>query len=352
MTQVRTARVDHAPAAVVERLVALAGLAPSVHNTQPWLWEYVDQRLTLHADHRRQLAAEDPSGRNLTISCGAALHHLEFAASALGWETAVHHLPVPSDRGVLAEVVVGRTGPHPVDAEAIRLLRERCTDRRRFTAWPVPGDRLDTLCRTAALWGAEAQAVTDEASRFRLELLANQALTTMEFDRQQRAEQDSWIDRADAAGIPHALLPHHPDPLQARSRFQPGLLEDARLALHGCDRVIAIGSAADDVEGWIVAGQALSAVWLEAARQGLSVVPMSQPIEDADARAEITRDVLGSAFVPHILLRVGWQAMGRRELARTPRRPLQEVLNHRALRGAKGPDGAGIPTVGEAQSGP
>lgn len=326
MTLQQTECTEQAPATVIERLVALASLAPSVHNTQPWLWEYDGRRLTLHADHQRQLMAEDPLGRNLTISCGAALHHLEFAARALGWGTSVRHLPVFGDESVLAQVMVGRNQPNPAHPEDIDLLRDRCTDRRRFTAWPVPGDRLDSLCRTAAHQGVQAHALTDDASRFRLELLANQALTAMEIDGRQRAEQEHWIGRPDAAGIPRDLLPQDPEPLQARSRFQPGLLEDTRLVLQASDRVIALGTPADDAEGWLRTGQALSATWLEATRQGLSVVPMSQPIEDAATRDEITHDILENAFCPHILLRVGWQAMGRRELPRTPRRALPEIL--------------------------
>lgn len=328
MTTRPTERIETAPHNVIERLVALACLAPSVHNTQPWLWQYDDERLTLRADHSRWLPAEDPRGRNLVLSCGAVLHHLQFAARALGWTTTLDLFPEPGDDSVLAHVMVERTAPLSVEPADIDLLRERCTDRRRFTAWPVPADRLDSLRLAAAPWGAHAQAITDDAARFRLELLANRALTDLELNDLQVAEQARWIDRTDQAGIPFELLPLDPNPLQARSRFQPGLLEDARMVIYAGDRVIAFGSNADDPIGWLRTGQAMSAAWLEATRQGLSVVPMTRPIEDDETRDEITRDVLGNAFVPHVLLRVGWQAMGRRELPRTPRRPLSEVLRH------------------------
>lgn len=98
------------------------------------------------------------------------------------------------------------------------------------------------------------------------------------------------------------------------------------MVLHGGERVIALGGAHDDVAGWLRTGEALSALWLEATRVGLSVVPMSQPIEVETTRREIGRSVLGGAFEPHVLLRVGWQAIGRSGLPRTPRRPLADVL--------------------------
>lgn len=323
--------LEQAPADVAERLVDLACLAPSVHNTQPWLWRYDGRRLVLEADPSRRLSAEDPRGRNLTISCGAALHHLQFAARALGWDTTVVLQPAGRGEHVLAEVLVSRSGRRPVVREDLDVLRARCTDRRRFTAWPVPDDRLQDLCTVADLWDARAAAITTDAGRFRLELLANRALTFLEIDGRRLLEQERWIDRPGIEGhgvdgIPIDVLPDTPDALQTRSRFRPGLLEDSRMVIHGGDRVIALGGATDDPAAWLRTGQAMSAVWLEATRQGMSLIPMSQPIEVDSTRHEITRSVLGDAFQPHLLLRIGWQAIGRSGLPRTPRRPLTDVL--------------------------
>ena len=132
MTNRLGTRTERAPTTVIERLVSLACLAPSVHNTQPWLWRHQDGVLELQADLRRRLPAEDPRGRNLTLSCGAALHHLQFAARALGWETTVDRLPAGAPDTVLARIVVSRTVHHAVARGDIDLLRTRCTDRRRF----------------------------------------------------------------------------------------------------------------------------------------------------------------------------------------------------------------------------
>lgn len=321
----RNPLVEQAPPKVVERLVELACLAPSVHNTQPWLWRYDGRRLVLEADPDRRLPAEDPRGRNLTMSCGAALHHLEFGARALGWDTTSLLLP-DGDPRILAEVLVTRSSQRSVAREDLNLLRARCTDRRRFTAWPVPDDQLAELCRLAEPWGVRTEVVTSDRSRIRLELLANRALTFLEIDGRRMLEQERWVDRQGSDGIPLDLLPADPDPLQARSRFRPGLLEDTRMVIHGGDRVIALGGVTDDVGGWLRSGQAMSAVWLEATRSGMSLVPMSQPVEVESVRHEIARTVLHDVPEPHILLRVGWQAIGRNGLPRTPRRPLHEVF--------------------------
>ncbi|MGA8209327.1 MAG: hypothetical protein WB798_04150, partial [Nocardioidaceae bacterium] len=81
----------------VDDLLELACRAPSVHNTQPWLWRVHGTRVELYADFQRQLVQADPQRRDLLISCGAALHHLQVAAQALGWSARVRRTPDPSE---------------------------------------------------------------------------------------------------------------------------------------------------------------------------------------------------------------------------------------------------------------
>ncbi len=83
------------PRNTLRRIVELSTRAPSVHNTQPWRWHGSATGLELYADRTRQLAAADPDGRNLVISCGTALHHAQVAADALGWAVRVRRLPDP-----------------------------------------------------------------------------------------------------------------------------------------------------------------------------------------------------------------------------------------------------------------
>jgi hypothetical protein len=55
-------------AAVLE----IAGLAPSVHNTQPWAFGLAPEAIALHVDPTRRLPVVDPQDQELRISCGAA----------------------------------------------------------------------------------------------------------------------------------------------------------------------------------------------------------------------------------------------------------------------------------------
>lgn len=60
-------------------------LAPSGHNTQPWLFKIVDDKIDLYSDRTRSLPVVDPDDRELTISCGAALYHIGLAMNHFGY---------------------------------------------------------------------------------------------------------------------------------------------------------------------------------------------------------------------------------------------------------------------------
>ncbi|MGH3364266.1 MAG: hypothetical protein ACRDOW_06010, partial [Nocardioidaceae bacterium] len=201
MTEERRA----APA--MNRILAAAVRAPSVHNSQPWRWRGSGRRWELHADRSRQLVLADPDGRNLVISCGCALQHVHVVAAAMGWHAEVSRLPDPDRPDLLARVTLFASPPLQDAAEVLAAVARRATDRRRFTSWPVPGDRLTALIGEAATWQAHALPLTDVSERFRAELLINRAAERQRADVRVTSEQEAWTGRRRVDGVPAAVLP-------------------------------------------------------------------------------------------------------------------------------------------------
>jgi hypothetical protein len=81
----------------VRAAIALASRAPSTHNTQPWICRLGVASVQLYADPTRWLPATDRDRRDLIVSCGAMLHHLQVALGSFGIDVTIHRLPNPAD---------------------------------------------------------------------------------------------------------------------------------------------------------------------------------------------------------------------------------------------------------------
>ena len=314
----------------VREILEIARRAPSVHNTQPWRWVVDGDRVSLFADYGRQLAQADPDGRDLVISCGAALHHLRVAATAAGWQARIHRMPNAYNDAQLATISFEAFPASAQDARILDALLRRRTDRRRLSAWPVARDRLSPLLQTAGEFGVVAfGVVSPQARRLVLNLLD-------EADRVQRRDPDyldevtRWSDREDGSGVPASSRLRHPpasDDRGAGTRFPSGNLEDTYLGDdEPADALVVVCSSSDDTSSRLRAGEALSAILLDATASGLATTTLSQATEVSTTRGLLQDDLIKDAANPQILVRLGWPEDGLEPLRETPRRPLDELV--------------------------
>jgi hypothetical protein len=70
---------------ILEFLLSYAVRAPSSHNTQPWRFELDAHHVELYAHRSRALSVVDPQDRELVMSCGALLAHVEVVMRAFGF---------------------------------------------------------------------------------------------------------------------------------------------------------------------------------------------------------------------------------------------------------------------------
>jgi hypothetical protein len=311
--------------------------APSVHNTQPWRWRIDDAvgAVELYADRGRQLSATDPEGRDLLISCGAALDHLVVALAHAGLQATIRRFPDPENSTHLATVTVNRArnGDGAARADLFQAIHRRHTDRRRFSHRPVPPGLVQELVAAAARADVLLKPVEHAQERFAAVLV--DAADRHQWTPGYPAELQIWTRRYGAArdGIPSTAIARHPAGLSGPSglrRFpnaqltQPmpptghGLPDDASV-------VLVLATAGDRPEDRLRAGEALSTVLLTATLAGLATTPLSQATEVAASR-DLLRRVVGIPEQPQLVLRVGWPATRATELPDTPRRELASVL--------------------------
>ena len=315
--------------AEVDRILDHARRAPSVHNTQPWAWRVGDDRVDLFADYSRQLVHADPERRDMMISCGAALHHFQVAARALGWDTRVRRCPSAVDDRLVASIRLAPASP-PEDATAVLdALNRRRTDRRRLTSWPVPHGRLRAMAAAGEEWGAHVIPLQDGPLKSRLLALTLRADELQLRSPDYVSELNAWTTYWSDQGVPVGHIPRN-DRLTTSDvltrRFHHGVLDDTPLEDDPpADGLMLVCTSSDDQLSRLRAGEALSSVWLRATQDGLAVVPSSQAVEVSETRRVLQEEVLRDTSVAQILLRVGWPPQERTPLPATPRRFVEDI---------------------------
>src|ERR1700761_8552483 len=92
------------PEEIARFVVETAINAPSVNNTQPWWFYGIDREVGMHADDERRLPVADPDGREMMISCGAALFTARVALRDLGIVPQVRVLPEQALPTLIAKI--------------------------------------------------------------------------------------------------------------------------------------------------------------------------------------------------------------------------------------------------------
>jgi nitroreductase len=320
-----------APAAEqLRHLLRWAILAPSIHNTQPWLFRLQEDAVELFADTRRTLRVVDPERRQLFMSCGAALFNLRIAIRRFGRADLVDYGADPARSSFIARV---RLGPAIPSAEAdLRLfdaIPQRRTNRRPFAVRSIGQELGDDLAREAARQGAW---LTRLAPGARAEIAALVA----EADRRQfaddafRSELARWLvppgsGRAD--GIPFyrtgrgSRTPHAVTLLVRSFDIGGDVAARGEQLDSGSPFLALLGTDHDEAADWVAAGEAMQAVLLRAASLGISASFLNQGLEIPELRGRIGRLAERDGW-PQLLLRMGYGP----PIPATPRRPLDQVL--------------------------
>lgn len=315
---------------VLVRAVKRALCAPSVHNTQPWHWRVSTDAVRLYADCDRHLDGTDPDGRDLVISCGAALHHLRAALADAGVATVTERMPDPEDSALLAVV---RVVNGPVDTQAAALasaIEDRRSDRRAFAHDPAHPAQLHLLTERAAAQGARLVAVVGDDARTRLAAVLGEAAERERHVPGYAAELAMWTSRyvGSRDGIPVRSRTAASGADGMRQFPSGGLSQAPHAVAGGADgaTMMVLTTTGDDPLDWLRAGEATSAALLVATRIGLATTVLSQASEVAETRRRLADSILRVPEYAQLVLRVGRAPEGAATLPPAPRRALTAVL--------------------------
>lgn len=311
-------------------LITTAARAPSVHNTQPWRFRVGPSAIELYCDPRRKLRT-DPLGREMTISCGAALFGLRLAVRSLGYVPAVELLPDQSRLRLLARVHIGAAAPVTgAERRMLAAVPHRHTHRGPFEPDPLPAGLVPGLQHDALAEQAELALIEGGLAHQRLTDVAATAARRLDLDPQARAEIRRWTRSAESRardGVPAVAFAAHAR--RASGRRLPQRDFDlgrglARLPGGGESPVVTavLLTPGDRRLDWLHAGQALHRLLLHAAADWVFASLYTQPLEATATRALI-RNRLALPGHPQLLLQFGRV----RTAHPTARRPAPELTD-------------------------
>jgi nitroreductase len=291
-------------------LASAVNHSPSVHNTQPWSLELQGRSATLRQRRDVELSQHDPSGRDLRISCGAALVNLELAVRSTG--TAAHVALGGDDLDVVGTVVAnGQLWPTPVERQRFGAIVRRMSYRRPFEDHPLAHITREALEGAARETTLPVRWITGPREALALARLLVYAGRVYQNDVPYQRELAMWLS-------------HEPDSDSSSPRFPRAALGSEGVGAMGlasggtripdegvlADRieqesVLVIGTPDDGPDDHLRAGDSMQRTWLEATRLGLVASVMTQPLHLSEVRRELA-EALGLPGVPQALMRFGY----------------------------------------------
>jgi hypothetical protein len=335
-------RVD-APASVrssaqlpadARRILYLASLAPSGHNTQPWRVRLLGPyHWLIGNDPRGWLPVVDPRQRETMLSLGAFAQSLEYAAAHFGYQCRWQVLAATCQAAeVLAVQLERRPGPAYPDLTA---LLGRRTLRTGFAAVPIqPADVQHLTAGETTHCHFLSPASVPGTYLTTATLLANQRQTAHDPAQRELAHWVRWEpaavqrhrDGLTASGMGIAgpagwLVRHFYDSARVltpgfRARGLSAVAD--RLATHGGWLVLT--SPDESVPSLLAAGRRLARIWLRAKALNVAVHPMTQVLEEAPGPAGLGQR-LGLGAPVQFVLRLGY--VESYDAPVSPRRPVE-----------------------------
>jgi hypothetical protein len=313
-----------------------ASLAPSGHNSQPWIVAIPDDTgFTIRFDPQRTLPAVDPENRELLLSIGAFIENLCLAAGNAGYDPEVDILSQSRTDQDIARIILHPAKPEKYPLERLQMRR---TVKSGFQSREIKGADVETLAQPL-----KGRLFYFPARTRHADCIAEGAIEAFRAQTWREAAQvelSRWVrfgkkevarnrDGITTAGMETGLLASwyldtfmSSKDVLSRTFREKGIDKTAAQVREGGGWFI-ITSADETVADIVDTGQRFQRMGLLAREHHLAIHPMTQQLEEKASREQIAR-AHGPGMFPQFILRVGY--LDRYPAPVSPRRPASRFV--------------------------
>lgn len=287
---------------ILFELIKAANLAPSVGNNQPWKWFYKDGFLLLFHDKSITISFGDYDEVGTNVTMGACIENLLLKSHQLGLHVDQDFFPIPEEPLLVAAFSFSEILPaqkQPTDY-LVNYIEKRCTNRNNGKRISVGKPDIDALKNIAqTIPGATLHIIESDAE---LESIKNviagcDRLRFMHpeghhdfFNKEIRWTKEECEKTGDGLDIASFDLTaseatgfkmaSDPDVIKYLTIWKGGKAFEklSRKAVDSASAVALVTMPAYDRKNYLLGGQCVERIWLEATKRNLSIQPMLAPL--------------------------------------------------------------------------
>ncbi|MDD4652590.1 MAG: nitroreductase family protein [Methanothrix sp.] len=302
-------------------LLNYAILAPSSHNSQPWKFNVTNDSILVFADESRWLQVADADKRELHISLGCALENLIMAADHFGYNSTVTYFPGEKDLAAIVRLVPASSSS--ADPRLFPAILSRQTNRNLYEPRAISDSDLESMKSISSDADNSIFVTSDLATKKSFQDLTTRANVIQYSDADFKSELGHWIGQgvmgprgvqAIMAQLAVVFLDVGPEQTE----------KDAQL-INSTPYLGFISTANNDSLSSVKAGRTLERFWLCATALGISLQPMSQALETAQIRENLSGLLPAQSSMKEVqqVFRLGYAKPAPEH---STRRPLADVM--------------------------
>ena len=179
----------------IKFLLQYGVLAPSTHNSQPWLLKVGADFCKIYYDKTKEVKEADPLGRDLFISFGCFVENVCLAAECFGVATNVEY-SLGSGDDYIAEIKFSNLRSSQMDvkeADLLDIITTRVNARGIFETKNIPPEVLENLARLNTNEDVKIFIITDRQKIKEIADLTARGLKSAYSSSRFRKEMSGWM---------------------------------------------------------------------------------------------------------------------------------------------------------------